>query len=176
MATPHVSGIAAMLFSLDPDIKGNEVKEIIKKTAQIDVKGCTYKMVNAEDAVKEMLGRWYISGKVVGGSHVPLEGVTVSLNCIYGAGGEDFAARTTTAKDGTFSIEIPEGITGLANLTFSKEGYDEHKLSLEQYSIKSNVDVGTIQMNATTKMSFVSGPITDSSTRNGVENVNIDLY
>ena len=54
----------------------------------------------------------------------PLAGVTVALNCVYGSGGEDLAGRVTTAEDGTFSIPVPENITGFTTLKFSKAGFE----------------------------------------------------
>ena len=51
MATPHVSGVAAMLFSVDDSLTGKEVKELIKTTAGTKVDDCDYKMVNAYQAV-----------------------------------------------------------------------------------------------------------------------------
>lgn len=55
MATPHVSGVAAMLYSIDPTLTGDKVKKIIKDTANINVDGCSYKMINAGKAVEEAL-------------------------------------------------------------------------------------------------------------------------
>lgn len=34
MATPHVSGVAALIFDANPGITPNEVKEILKESAQ----------------------------------------------------------------------------------------------------------------------------------------------
>ena len=54
MATPHVSGVAAMLYSLDPNLHGDKVKQIIVNTA-VNTPKCDYKMINAEKAVEELL-------------------------------------------------------------------------------------------------------------------------
>ena len=176
MASPHVAGIAAMLFSIDPTLTGEQVKDIIVETAQTRVSGCPYNMVDASAAIEDALGLWYISGKVVGSGKVPLENVTVSLNCIYGSGGEDFAASTQTAEDGSFSIAIPKGITGLANLLFAKEGYKDYKLPLNQYGIDSSVNVGTIQLRTESAFGSISGIVTDSSTGNAIENAEVSFY
>lgn len=51
MATPHISGVAAMLFAIDDSLTGEDVKSIIINTASTDVEDCNYKMVNAYLAV-----------------------------------------------------------------------------------------------------------------------------
>ena len=65
MAAPFVSGVSAMLFSLDSTLDGAEVKRIICGTATGDIKysgimsdsDYSYSMVNAESAVKEVIER-----------------------------------------------------------------------------------------------------------------------
>ena len=59
MATPHVSGVAAMIFALDPDIEPSKVKEIIVETA-LDQYGSgehKYGLVDANAAVQSVLER-----------------------------------------------------------------------------------------------------------------------
>ena len=58
MATPHVSGVAAMIFALDPDIEPSKVKEIIVETAS-DQYGSgehKYGLVDANAAAQKTLG------------------------------------------------------------------------------------------------------------------------
>lgn len=55
MAAPHVSGVAAMIFSLDPDIKGERVKEIIKESATGSYGTEGYGLLNANNAVERVL-------------------------------------------------------------------------------------------------------------------------
>ena len=65
MAAPFVSGVAAMLFSLDSTLTGAEVKDIIRNTAEGAIEytgaeaaqGDRYPMLNAESAVKEVIER-----------------------------------------------------------------------------------------------------------------------
>lgn len=63
MASPHVAGVAAMLYSLDPDLMGDEVKQIICETATTEVDG--YKLVDAEAAVIKVMGQGSLSANVV---------------------------------------------------------------------------------------------------------------
>lgn len=70
MATPHVSGIAALCFGVNPALDGTQVKRIIQSSAQgairygeiakeksySDLKNYSYPMVNAKEAVEMALG------------------------------------------------------------------------------------------------------------------------
>lgn len=55
MAAPHVSGIAGMMYSVNPDISGTEIKEIIKGTSKLrtvkDSHGYEYGIADARLAV-----------------------------------------------------------------------------------------------------------------------------
>lgn len=55
-AAPHVTGLAAMLFSIDNTLTGKEVKKLIVDTANTNVSGTEKKMINAGAAVKKLLG------------------------------------------------------------------------------------------------------------------------
>lgn len=57
MATPFVTGSAAMLFSLDDDITGAQVKEILisSATESVSVDGFTYPILNTGNAVKTLV-------------------------------------------------------------------------------------------------------------------------
>ena len=63
MATPHVSGLAAMLFSIDESLDGKEVKKIITDTANIDVSETNKKMINAKAAVKKLVDKTNMTEK-----------------------------------------------------------------------------------------------------------------
>lgn len=58
MAAPHVAGVAAMVFSINPNLSGEEVKNIVCSTASGEYEwseGKKYEMLNAENAVKKAL-------------------------------------------------------------------------------------------------------------------------
>ena len=149
MSTPHVSGIAAMLYAVDPTLDGIQVKNIIKKTATTNVRGTTCKMVNAGDAVKYALRQ--ISGTVVDQSTgQPIEGARVVLNCRFGPAGEDAGAVVTTAADGTFRLRTPANATAITSLVVTKNGYGDSTIRLTQ-DLNSTFDVGTISMTSVWK-------------------------
>ena len=56
MAAPHVSGVAALVFGIDPTMDGAEVKSIICETATGSYGDEGYKLVNARAAVEYALG------------------------------------------------------------------------------------------------------------------------
>ncbi len=53
MAAPHVSGLAALLFSANPDLTHADVREILRDTADLDVdSACGYGLINAFAALQ----------------------------------------------------------------------------------------------------------------------------
>lgn len=146
MATPHVAGVATMLYSVDSTLSGDKVKEIIVNTATTDVSGCSYKMVNAGAAVKYVLRQ--ISGTVLDSkTGQPIEGVTVTLNCLFGSAGADAGAITTTSPAGTFTLYTPSNATSVTGLLFTKNGYNENLFPLV-VNVNSSFDVGNIPLSA----------------------------
>lgn len=55
MATPHIAGVAAMIFGIDPTFTAKEVKDIIKSTATGSYGEEEYKMLNAKLAVEKAI-------------------------------------------------------------------------------------------------------------------------
>jgi len=57
MAAPHVSGVAAMLFSIKPDLVAGEAKRLICNTAtgEFSNNNITYGLLNANNAINELL-------------------------------------------------------------------------------------------------------------------------
>lgn len=118
MASPHVAGIAAMLYSLDPDLTGDEVKRIICETATTEVDG--YKLVDAEAAVKKVMGKGSLSGGVVSSNNnEPLSNVRVDVYSKLKSGTK-LVDTTYTSDKGAFSMELQGGNY---ELRFNKDGY-----------------------------------------------------
>lgn len=55
MASPHVAGVAGLIFSVNPDIDADAVKKIIRNTATGEYSNEKYGLVNAANAVEAAL-------------------------------------------------------------------------------------------------------------------------
>ena len=111
MATPMVTAVASLVWSVNPEFKGTEVKEIVctatDKIAAINTEAayfdelelCDYPLVNAKLAVEEAIKRTDAS---VG----TLEGI-ISDEGVYAV--EFNEKQYTVLPDGSFSFVAPEG-------------------------------------------------------------------
>lgn len=99
-AAPHVAGVAAMLWGIEPEKTGAEIKDIIMKTAEYTLEGRdgnTYGIVNAYKAVAQ-LATGVLSGTVknasdstnINGANIFVDGILV----------------TSTDSDGKFSCNL----------------------------------------------------------------------
>ena len=161
MAAPIVSGLSAMIWSLDDNQSAAQVKRTITATASTDVGSYasndsrTYHMVNAYEAVRYALKR--TTGKVTDAkTGDPIEGVTVTLNCVFGSAGTDAGDTATTSSDGLFSLRTPANATALSNIRFSKNGYVDYQMSLSN-NVNSTFDVGTIILRPTVEFAGGNG-------------------
>ena len=178
VATPHVAGIAAMLYAINPNLTGDQVKKIIVDTANTDVSGCSYEMVNAKNAVEYVARQ--ISGRVVSdGTGISLSGATVYLNCIFGNAGADIGATTTTASDGTFKLTIPENATAVTGIQFEKDGYNSFLFPLVA-DVNSSFDIGIVRLSPIVAEPVltpeISGIVKDANTGLPIENTNVYVY
>jgi len=138
-ATPHVSGTAAMVWSINRNLTGAQVKEIVKNTADRPVtmqakatngvkdlsvlygKTFTYNIVNAEAAVKEALAS---RGATIPGDDLqnPQNGAAMGrvLNTeskpienasvsAYHSETHQYAGSATTDGSGNFELILPTG-------------------------------------------------------------------
>lgn len=148
MAAPHVTGIAADCFAVNPALSGEQVKNIIKSTCSTLVtdnnsshtdyeegESRVYRMVNAKYAVEEAL---HTSGNVeapvnpseiVVLGHVrdaqngtSLENVAITAYRVSTHDGNlsDYAASATTDSDGNFELILE---AGTYNVGIFAEGY-----------------------------------------------------
>ena len=117
MATPMVTAVASLVWSVNPDFKGPEIKEIVctatDKIAAVnteaayfdDLELMDYPMVNAKLAVEEAIKR---TDSTVG----TLEGIVSD----EGANAVEFNGKQyTVLSDGSFSFVAPEA-EGLLNV------------------------------------------------------------
>ena len=137
MATPHISGLAALMLQANPTLRSEQIKNIIIECAGESVntydysvnpnsptlKGTVY-MPNAESCVIRALdiagGHSYydeffpsgtIKGKVVSDSGKSLDAIQVTLvrTSIGDANLKDYYFTTLTDEQGEFSVEVPQG-------------------------------------------------------------------
>lgn len=163
MATPHVSGTAGLLYSVNPNLSGEQVKQIIVNTAGgegrtvNDTNGRTYNILNASAAIEVALAtegenaptneaavyvRDYVTGRQV-------DNVTIRIQ------GRD-------AQNQNVDMYLKEGektniVTGWYNMTVSATGYVTYRFnayhSSEGFTIINLVEnnpnsLGTLQITA----------------------------
>ncbi len=107
-----------------------------------------------------------------------LSGVSVYLNCLFGASGENIGATAITDKEGKFSIEVPDNATALTSLRFEKEGYEGYTYPLPS-NADTSVDVGVIRLKSKPIEIFtasISGTVSDASSNQAIENATVELY
>ena len=130
VAAPHVSGVAAMIFGIDPTLSGAEVKDIILKTATGQYWHDLYnyhQLVDAEAAVKEAIVRKYgkipQKGSVLGKIYNEIGGVvtdSVTLDFYKGTDISGSPIETITTSMGYYEVSLYEGEY---TVIISGEGY-----------------------------------------------------
>lgn len=163
MATPHVSGTAGLLYSVNPNLSAEQVKQIIVETAGgsgrtvTDTTGRTYNIINAKAAVERALEtegenaptndavvfvRDFVTGRQINGATIRIQG------------------RDPQNQD--VDMYLTDGvkaniITGWYNMTVSANGYVTYRFnayhSSEGFTIVNLVEDnsgsnGTLQITA----------------------------
>lgn len=144
MAAPHVTGLAAMVWSVNNKLSGKQVKDIIVNTANIDVEDCDKKLINANAAVASALTQ---SGESV---DTDLQNGIISVcSCtkedkkaksdtevkIYKSGSNEEIVSAKTDVNGCYEFAVPEGSY---YFKAEKEGYSTIKsedFKVEKYKI-----------------------------------------
>lgn len=147
-SAPIVSGVAALVWSVDPTLTAGEVKDILLNnytcTAQGTFSGETYTapVVDAYESVKAAVkGLDSVLGRVVEADtdpKVPLQNVTVTVS---DASGKEMST-VTTAETGAFTAIVDE--PGTYTLTFSKDGYET--VVKTDVKIQGRGTIGDIEM------------------------------
>lgn len=125
MAAPHVSGVASMVWSINPNLTGKQVKEIVVKSADRPIThtdGITYNILNAENAVNEAIkskssitpwppeNQQYgaVISRVVESANENnfIAGATISA---YTSSGEYVGSAMSDEEAGQFELFLPEG-------------------------------------------------------------------
>lgn len=138
MASPHVAGVAAMVWAVNNNFTGAEVKQILLDSANIEVDGSDRNMINASEAVRLAAER---SNQTVNGT-VTNNGVLMvgaysgdsilkdaSVE-IYKAGTKDLVESGKVSENGTIELNLTPG---KYDVVCKCSGYTD--------SIKQNVSV-----------------------------------
>lgn len=130
MAAPHVSGVAAMVWSVNNGLTGAEVKEIICSTAKCPEKSGSeyFKLVNAKSALEKALGIETIETTEESKNGGILnyvvekdnEDVKIKNAQVVAVATDGTEYKTTTDEQGHFELILPEG---LYTLTITKDEY-----------------------------------------------------
>lgn len=129
MAAPHVTGVAALVWAINPNLTAQQVKEIVVGTADrpVTYKGHQYKIVNAKASVERAKSEQatqpisqpptgVLIGKVQDAkSSNPIEGAQVSA-----LKSGSYYASTVSQSDGSYELVLEVGIY---TLTVGKDGY-----------------------------------------------------
>lgn len=115
MAAPIVTGVASMVWSVNPSLSAAEVKQILVDTATTEVSGYydgrTYYMVNAEKAVEEAVDYTYSEG-TAGGRFVDAAtgyGLELNFRVHQDTSNGPVVLEGSTISDGSFQFELPAG-------------------------------------------------------------------
>ncbi len=136
MATPHVAGVAALIFSVRPDLNASDVKTILINSvdALSSLNGLVSSngRVNAARAVAQALGQEYVEQQVAvsassrrsGSRRVAVSGRAYEATSAVGIAGETASVEcrgrvkgsASTGTDGEFSIFVKRPRAGRAAL------------------------------------------------------------
>lgn len=138
MAAPHVSGIAAMVWSINSNLTGADVKKIVKDSANIDVTNSgrdminAYRAVNNIDVYKNMAISNDLKNELKNGIAIAsvvesadeskkIQGATIKVSDLNG-NILDYD-KTETDSNGRFELILPEG---QYNIVVNAGGYKEY--------------------------------------------------
>ncbi len=128
MATPHVSGVAALLLSLDPDLTGSELKSIIINSADnIKIDKGVVKKLNAYKAVKQVGDDLSIFNTTVlssdevrlDGLNVDYEGVLRIPSIIGDRKVTQINSEAFAGKNSITEVVIPATVESIGNVAFN---------------------------------------------------------
>lgn len=128
MATPHVSGVAALLLSLDPDLTGSELKSIIINSADnIKIDKGVVKKLNAYKAVKQVRDDFSIfNTTVLSNNEVRLDGLNVDYEGVLRIPSIIGNRKVTQINSEAFAgkkriteVIIPATVESIGNVAFN---------------------------------------------------------
>lgn len=188
-AAPVVSGVAALVWSVDPSLSAAKVKNLLISQSTYKASGVfggetfTGPVVDAEKAVEAAIGEnektvYYFTGTVRDKMQLsPIENVVVT--CSSKTTGETFS--TTTDENGSFQLDITEDPASISEIRFEKTGYiSETKKVLLQTT--DHMSLGTIYLMKGGQLELpeiivqVKGTVQDERTGAPISGVSVKLY
>lgn len=167
MATPHVSGVAAMVWSANNDLTGVQVKEAICRRGSLRCKSC--KMIDAYMAVEHAIDlrdtnipeppnstKGMIMSFVVQKNNEDIRVNRAHIVVTNTKTNETYTADTD--NDGHFEIIVPKG---KYSITVSAENYRDYK-SESIITVNGN-DVVYSDWIKLTRLSYVYGTVTNTN-------------
>ncbi len=179
MAAPQVTGVCGLVWSVNSNFTGAEVKEMVCNYTSITVNdnpdgkhplNNTYKMVNAKLAVEEAIRRTDIGYGTVTAfvkekdTDKPLNNITVTVDV-------NGAKRTTvTDETGKFELTLP---VGTYTLTITSDNFVTKTVKTVIEKDVENVNLNTVYMSP--KMGNVIGTVKDISTGKAISGVTVKV-
>lgn len=180
MASPIVAGVASLVWSVNKNFTGAQVKEMVCRTAEdggllvkdnpSSLTTGNFYLVNAKLAVEEAIKKTYwtctVKGNVIDQNDESLSNV----NIVATDKNTNKKIVAQNNKDGTFSLLLP---CGTYSISLSK--YDtEVIIDLDKTTYNQEIDLGEILM--IIPESTVSGTVKDKDSQEPISNVTIDVY
>ena len=154
MASPHVAGVAAMVWSVNNSFTGAEVKQIICDSATVDIEDSRAKMINAAEAVRRageksnqsVSSNVENNGVLIAGGYIKEDGEQKFLGgCgvkVYKAGTTELVESGTTGDDGSIEMNLS---VGKYDVVCTHDGYTDGKR--ENVEIKyANVTYADVEL------------------------------
>ena len=182
MATPIVTGTAALIWAINPELSSKDVQKILKEytrySAEATINGKLYQypvvdtLSSAKAALKLVYGDVYERGtnNLIYDAKATLTGLTEDKQAIE---------VSEYAHAGSFEIRIPNDMVSDIKLTVSCDGYEDYVYPLG-ISPNTSTDVGDIYLNSKSPdvdfPTVLIGTVVDADTDSGLEGVEISVY
>ena len=181
MASPIVAGVAGLVWSVNPNFTGAQVKDIVINSAydggiivadnpSSPTTG-DFPLVNAGLAVEEAIRQTYGIGSVIGyvneqDTHSPLANITITAT----SDGKTLTAQTN--KNGEFNIKLPVG-----DWKISVESTDTHYCTEKRtVTVEKNKEVTLSPPFYMKEGAEVSGTVKDKNTDTPIANATIEVF
>jgi subtilisin family serine protease len=162
MATPHVSGVAALMLAANGSLTDDQVEETIEATAHVPNSYSTpnhrygYGVVDALNATASVTADTTVTGQVTNGTGAGIANATVRT---------EYGLQTQTNQTGWYELDVP---STEHNLTADPLGFEENTTAI------NGSGAGTLEQNFTVsspspEARLVAGESLYSNSTDGIE-------